>query len=77
MKSDNRLDLHAEIDMQREKAAPLIQLPSFNLFGPVKKDAEKKDAEKKDAAKKDAEKKETEKKPAAADPLVPPAPTDR
>lgn len=41
-KHADRFDLHAEIDMQREKAAAGLKLPSFNLFGPQKKKADKK-----------------------------------
>lgn len=39
IKHDDRLDLHAEVDMQREKSAPGIVLPSFDLFGLGKKPA--------------------------------------
>ena len=36
-KHADRLDLHAEIDMQRKKAESGFKLPSFNLFGGSKK----------------------------------------
>jgi hypothetical protein len=37
-KHANRLDVHAEIDMQREKSAAGFKLPSFSLFGGNKKE---------------------------------------
>jgi hypothetical protein len=37
-KRADRLDLHAEIDMQRKKVEPGFKLPSFNLFGGDKKE---------------------------------------
>ena len=37
-KRADRLDLHAEVDMQRKKVEPGFKLPSFNLFGGDKKE---------------------------------------